>query len=92
MHVRERQWCICPPVISRIPTHFLNEHLLVFFVTPLALRRQSDLCVCGCLPHQVGSVWCDRLVLLNDVIHGIVEFVYHMHELLTDNTKFEFAS
>ena len=32
-------------------------------------------------------MWCDRLVLLHDDIHGIVEFVYHMHELLTDNTN-----
>ena len=91
MLVREGLCCIGPPVISSKRTDFLNEHLLVFFVT-LALRRQSDLCLCGCLPHQVGSVYRDIHVFLNDFIHGIMEFIYHMHELLTDNTNFEIAT
>ena len=43
MQVRERQSFICPQVISIVPLHFLNEHLLVFFVT-VAPCRQSDLC------------------------------------------------
>ena len=50
MHVWEWQCLIGPPVIGRIRTHFLNEHLLVLFVSPYASCRQSDLCVCVCMP------------------------------------------
>ena len=83
MHVREWQCCTCPPVISWMPTHFLNEHLFVFFVPPHALHRQSDLCVCGCRAQQGGSVFCDIIVMLKDVRCAIYEFAYHTHEFLT---------